>query len=81
MGRARARVVKFLDEYSLYIERKARKKWTCRGDGAGRDYRKFSANCPGVIEPGAVHVEYVGETAPFQSGTRHCLDCYREFHV
>jgi hypothetical protein len=31
--------------------------------------------CGGSIEPGQQYVEYVGETACFQSGARFCLAC------
>ena len=36
---------------------------------------EFRADCARYIAPGERYVEYVGEAAPYQSGTRYCARC------
>ena len=60
------------------IERKARKRWRCQGDGARPP--RHAPGCPEVIEPGARMIEYVGETPMYQSGSRHSLACATAFY-
>lgn len=60
--------------------RTARKPWRCytvvRGGVEVRpwDHGALPAG-HGPIPVGARHVEYLGETAAFQSGDRYCLAC------
>ena len=62
------------------IVRRARKLWTCRGDGAGVSGRAHACT-DNVIHVGDLHVEYIGEAEPFHSGTRHCASCAVKFFV
>lgn len=59
------------------IEREARQRWICTGDGA----LGFAERCTGIIEAGERYVEYLGETPAYQSGTRKCLACAQEFYT
>lgn len=59
------------------ILRVARKRWSCEGDGARRPAR--AEDCPGTIAPGDRYVEYLGEAAAYQSGSRHCRACAETF--
>jgi len=60
------------------VWRTAAKVWRCEGNGAARN-KKFSARCTPVIEKGAVHLEWLDQAVMFQSGSRHCKACAREF--
>ena len=66
-----------------YIEncklRRARLNWKCAGNGACGDARKHAKGCDGWIVEGQQYVEYVGEVAAFQSGSRHSMKCADEF--
>ena len=66
----------------LFIEgsiiRKARKAYICSGDGASKAYRHYAPR-HSDINPGDRHVEYVGETSIYESGTRHCWACALTF--
>lgn len=42
---------------------------------ANHNARSRSADCRGDIAPGDQYVEYLGESAAWQSGTRYCLPC------
>jgi hypothetical protein len=36
---------------------------------------EYQDGCQGVIKPGDVHIEYLGEAPAYQSGTRYCQRC------
>jgi len=59
--------------------RKARREYSCQGDGAHPDYRRFATGCTSIIRRGDKHLECLWESSPFQSGSRHCLACSKEF--
>jgi hypothetical protein len=62
------------------IVRIARRKWTCRGDGAVPPYTQFAPACQQTIHAGDRYLEYVGESPAYQSGTRHCWACALAFY-
>lgn len=56
------------------VQRTARKAWPCQCPGNG--HRNCTHDdCAQEIRPGDRYVEYVGEAAPYQSGTRYCQPC------
>lgn len=59
------------------IVRTARKTHQCEGDGSAS--HRHADDCPRVIYPGVRYVEYVGEAAAFQSGSRHSMTCALHF--
>lgn len=61
------------------LRSKARREYQCTGDGALPSHH--AKNCTPKIKPGEPYLEYVGETFPFQSGTRHCMACANAFYV
>ena len=58
-------------------ERVARKQWKCSGDG--RATPNHAPGCSGSIVPGERHVEYVGESHSYQTGSKHSLACAIHF--
>lgn len=61
-----------LREYA--IERIARREWRCTTT-SGNNAPDRSDLCTGLITSGDAYIEYVGEVAPYQTGTRYCLAC------
>lgn len=63
----------------MYIEntfiRKARKEYLCQGSGSALH------SCSNIINKGDTYLEYVGERALYQSGTRHCMECANKFYM
>ena len=55
------------------IVRTARKSWTCTTTRDGRNPRH--PDCTTAIKPGDLHIEYVGNAAACESGTRYCIPC------
>lgn len=55
------------------IPRRARKRWPCAGNGARR--AQHAEGCTGWIGPGESCIEYVAETASYQTGTHHSMPC------
>jgi len=63
--------------------RHARKPWSCVArlrDAEGRCRRDPPpagpyVRCRAEIPVGAVYVEYLGESAPYESGARYCVAC------
>jgi len=63
---------------SVAIYRKARKQWACQCPGGGQrcpHTRSDGPMCLQTIQPGDEYVEYLGEAAFAQSGSRYCLPC------
>jgi hypothetical protein len=60
------------------VERIARKRWKCDGDGA-RPARYAPGHTP-TIEPGELCVEFSGETPPYQSSPHVCMACAKAFY-
>lgn len=59
--------------------RTARKEHGCDGNGAAGEYRAHAEGCARKIAKGERYVEYVGEVAAFQSGSRHTVACADAF--
>jgi hypothetical protein len=59
------------------IIRTARKTYQCAGDGSAS--HRHADDCPRIIVPGVRHIEYVGEAAAYQSGSRHSMACALRF--
>lgn len=55
---------------SHLVVRIARKPWTCEA-------HEHHVDCGLDIRPGMAYVEYIGEAAAYQSGTRYSLVCAR----
>lgn len=55
------------------LYRTARKEWRCECPGGSA--KCPHADCRGTIAPGDRYVEYLGESAGYQSGYRYCLPC------
>lgn len=58
--------------------RRARKQWTCWGNGALRK-TKHADGCVGKIQMGETYMECLWEAPSYQSGTRHSMPCARAF--
>lgn len=62
------------------VIRTAAKAHACEGDGAHpAALTRFASECPQTIPIGFSYVEYLETTPAYQSGSRHCLPCAREF--
>lgn len=61
------------------ILRVARKQWACEGDGR-HEAPQHAPDCSLVILPREHYVEYVGESAAYQSGSRHSPECTATFY-
>jgi hypothetical protein len=66
----------------VYIEgctpRRARKPYRCTGNGARPpDFAAGHAD----IKPGDAHVEFWGETPPYQAAPRVCMACAAAFYA
>ncbi len=59
------------------LPRRARKAWPCEGNGSSAP--SHAPNCPATIDRGYFYIEYLGESGAYQSGSRHCIECAREF--
>jgi hypothetical protein len=72
------------------VVRRARKPWACVGrprDAEGRPLREpipgdttgrtRYVRCGVEIPVGALYVEYLGESALYESGARYCVPCAR----
>jgi len=59
------------------VLRQARKRYRCWGNGARR--AQHAATCSGWIELGHRYAEYLAETSPYQSGSRHTMLCAEAF--
>ena len=57
------------------VPRTARKKWLCQCPGNGHQNCPHTIECNQTIRPGERYIEYLGEAAPYASGTRYCLPC------
>lgn len=60
------------------LKRRARNRYECQGNGARRALRKYAPACT-MIMPTTLYMEYVGESAAYESGSRHCLACADAF--
>lgn len=61
------------------ILRVARKQWACEGDGR-HEAPQHAPGCSLTIFAGEHYVEYVGEAAAYQSGSRHSPECAAAFY-
>lgn len=67
------------------VIRRARRYWPCQArpgltgfDTQNRPYTtpgERSPLCLGTIEPGTLYLEYLGESAAYESGKRYCRHC------
>lgn len=67
------------DHSGSLIERTARKRWPCAGDGRPTAPH-HAEGCPGHIEPGEPYVECLDNAPSYQSGSRHHALCSKEFY-
>jgi len=62
------------------VVRKARKPYTCVGDGTpSMKARSYAPGCKLAIEPGTAYMEF--EPQPHSAGSRHCMACAVKFFL
>jgi hypothetical protein len=74
------KLIPLIDGSCVY--RTARKPWKCECETSGDPFRRtgkgepcIHSECRGEINPSDRYIEYLGESAAYESGIRYCLPC------